>query len=490
MITKVSETKTTPPPVPADGVLELTGNPARDLARSFNVRVVLFLALHVPLVFLLEAVPVISAVHALLILLFGLRAALLGRSSQVIYAVAYIAGGEVLWRMTRAPIPWEFAKYATVLIMAVAIVAEWQRESGERRIRSTYPLFLLLALLPATILTLLQTDFATAEDSISFNLGGYLAFVLLALYMWARVIDIRVAVRLLLALIAPIVAVTALAVFNTATFASEFLLASNWVTSGNYGPNQVSNIMGLAALACVMLSVLLTNARATRLLLIVLSIVFVSQALLTFSRGGIYSFVLGLTAFGLHTLTTGRARWRFLILLILGTTLLVGVIFPRLNSFTGGALGERLAELDTTGRLEAAEGDLEAFSDNPLVGTGVGLANEYRALGPGGSLTAHTEYTRLLAEHGLFGIGAFLILAWMLFKRYVANPSGLGRGFVAGFAIWSLSIMVHSAMRIEVISLTLALALMLWKVVPAVEPVLTAVPVTREKDQHVAPVAR
>ncbi|MEZ4517527.1 MAG: hypothetical protein R3C44_12085 [Chloroflexota bacterium] len=90
------------PPAPPDDTLELTGNPARDLAHSFNVRVIVFLALHIPLVFLLEAYPWVSTIHALLILAYGLRAALLAKSSQVLYAVAYLAGGEVLWRMTRA----------------------------------------------------------------------------------------------------------------------------------------------------------------------------------------------------------------------------------------------------------------------------------------------------------------------------------------------------------------------------------------------------
>ncbi|MEZ4517528.1 MAG: hypothetical protein R3C44_12090 [Chloroflexota bacterium] len=109
---------------------------------------------------------------------------------------------------------------------------------------------------------MLQTDLATARDNLSFNLGGYLALVLLSLYVWGRTIDTRTATRLLLALIAPILSVTSLAVFNTATFTSEFLLASNWVTSGNYGPNQVSDVLGLAALASVMLVLLtLTNSR-------------------------------------------------------------------------------------------------------------------------------------------------------------------------------------------------------------------------------------
>lgn len=469
MTTRATETDQ-----PIDGVLELTGNPARDLARSFNVRVLVFLALHVPLVFVLEASPWISTAHGLLVLLYGLRAALATKHSQIYYALAYIAGAEVLWRMTRAHLPWEYAKYATVLIVVVAIIVEWSKQPGKRRIRSPWPLFLLLALVPAAVITALQTNVATARDYLSFNLSGYLAFGLMALFMWARTVNTQTATRILLALIAPILSVTALAVFNTATFASEFLLASNWITSGNYGPNQVSNVLGLAALASVMVTVLLSSARAVRLLLIILAFVFLGQAMLTFSRGGVYSFLLAFVVFGFHTLRTSKARGRFLVVSLLGTALLVFVVFPRLNNFTGGTLALRLAELDTTGRLEASEADIQAFTDNPLTGTGVGLATEYRTGIIESSLAAHTEYTRLLAEHGMFGIGILLILGWMLLKRYVANPPGLGRGFVAAFTVWSLSVMVHSAMRIEVISLVLALALLDWRVEQPVEVAVEA----------------
>jgi hypothetical protein len=466
MTTKTSPTKPTPSASP-DGVLELSGNPARDLARSFNVRVILFLAIHIPLVFVLEAFPVISTVFALLVLAFGIRAALLSKSSQVIYAVAYIAGAEVLWRMTRATIPWEFAKYATVVIIAVAILVEWGRARGPRRLRSPWPVLLIVVLLPGALFAILENDLATAIDALSFNLGSYAALIMLALYFWGRAVDTPTATRMLLALIAPILSITTLAIFNTATFTSDFLLASNWVTSGNYGPNQVSNVMGLAALACVILAVLVNKASGVRGAMIILVFVFLSQAMLTFSRGGVYSFVIALAVFGLHTLRTQRSRGRFLLLVVVGTALLVLVIFPWLNNYTGGALAQRLAELDSTGRVAASEADLQTFLNYPIAGVGVGRGAEFREA----NLVAHTEYTRLLAEHGLFGIAVLLILGWMLLKRYVANAPGLARGIAASFAVWSLSVMVHSALRIEVIPFALALAFISWRVETAEAPV-------------------
>jgi len=134
----------------------LTGNPARDLANSFNVRVILFLALHAPLALAMNVSPWFATAHGVLALLFGLRAALLGRTSQVIYAVAYIAAAEVLWRMSRSNLLWEYAKYAIVVVIFVALVAEWGRRTEVLRLRSVWPALLLVALIPASVITVLQ----------------------------------------------------------------------------------------------------------------------------------------------------------------------------------------------------------------------------------------------------------------------------------------------------------------------------------------------
>lgn len=240
----------------------LTGNPARDLARSFNIRVILFLSLHFPLAIGMELSPWVSTAHALLALLFGLRAALLGRTSQVVYAVVYISAAEVLWRMSRANLLWEYSKYAVVAVIFVAMVVEWGRNRETRRLRSVWPVLLFLTLVPATVMAILYYSPAELRDVLSFNLSSYAALLALGLYLWARPINRHTTIRLLLALIAPIVGITFLAIYYTITDLDSliFLGAANWVTSGNYGPNQVSNMMGLGALAGVMLFVLIPRA--------------------------------------------------------------------------------------------------------------------------------------------------------------------------------------------------------------------------------------
>ena len=449
----------------ADAPLILTGNPARDLANSFNVRVIAFLLLHLPLAMAVEFSPWLSTAHATVVLLYGLRAALLGRSRKVIYAVTYIAAAEVLWRMSRAYTPWEYSKYAVILIVLVALVVEWRKPGVARRIRTAGPVLLLMALLPGIALVIMKVGPAEARDTLSFNLSGHLAIVMLGLHLWARPIRRDATIWTLLALIAPVAGITFLAVYYTATSLDSlvFLGASNWTTSGSYGPNQVSDMMGLGALSCLILFVLIPRAHGARVFSLLLALVMLAQGVLTFSRGGMYSFLLATAAFGLHIMTTPRARRRFLALVAVCTIGLSIGIYPFLDDFTGGALSQRFSDLDSTGRMEAALGDWQAFVDNPLAGVGVGQSEDYHQQTMGIPLATHTEFTRLLAEHGLFGVLSIAVMIWMLLKSYLMNQPGPGRAMTAAFAVWSMSIMVHSAMRLAAISLAFSLALVLWQ---------------------------
>jgi len=444
----------------------LTGNPARDLANSFNIRVIVFLSLHAPLALLMNISPWFSTIHGIVALLYGLRAALLGRTNQVIYAVSYIAVAEVLWRMSRANLFWEYSKYAMLVVIFVALVAEWSRREETQRLRSVWPVLLAVALAPAAIMTVLQRSPADAMDSISFNLSSYMALAALGVYLWERPIERDTAIRLLLAIMAPIVGITFLAVYFTLTDLNSllFLGASNWVTSGNYGPNQVANMMGFGALAGVMLLILIPRGMGARGFILLVTLAMLGQAALTFSRGGLYSFVLALAAFGFHLMNTPKARRRFLLLFgVFGTILLMG-IYPFLDNFTGGSLSERFADTNTTGRMEVALADVQAFRDNPVVGVGVGQSSIYHRDALGLNVATHTEFTRLLAEHGLFGIFALAALFWMMARRYLGNRPGLARAMSASLSVWAVTIMIHSAMRLAVIPLAIGLAFAMWQI--------------------------
>jgi O-antigen ligase len=438
------------------------------LAENVEFRVIVFILLHIPLAFVLDFSGWLGAIHALAVLLYGLRAAFRRQDSQVIAVLGYITGAEILWRMTEARILWEYGKYAAILLTFFAILAASRnprRLSGSVYRLNPAIIFYLAFLLPSLILTFAEWELARARNEISFNLSGPLALTFLALYFWQRPLAKRELLYFLIALVAPIVGILTKAGWHTITAdALEFSLNANFVTSGGYGPNQVSNILGLGALACVILLVLLWRRLPFRLFFSGLGALFLFQAILTFSRGGVYSFILAVTVFIFHLLRSPQARNRFAFLLITGLLLGWYVGNPLLNRITAAMWQTRFTSLDSTGRMELVLADWQAFLDHPLAGAGVGLSKQYHAEAVDSAVTAHTEFSRTLAEHGLLGVLSTLILLGLLVVSYVRNKRGLGRALAATFAIWSLSLMVHSGMRFVAISLGIALALAVWQV--------------------------
>src|SRR5437660_6185788 len=128
-------------------------------------RVVWFMGLHVPLGVLMHQVPSLATVHAVLTVTVAVLLAMFGRLYRVVYAAAYIAGSEVLWRMCGAEVFWESGKYAVLLIFAIALIR--LRAVRWWALPVLYFLLLLLSIALAPY-DLLSDD---AREQISFNLS-------------------------------------------------------------------------------------------------------------------------------------------------------------------------------------------------------------------------------------------------------------------------------------------------------------------------------
>ena len=109
------------------------------------------------------------------------------------------------------------------------------------------------------------------------------------------------------------------------------------------------------------------------------------------------------------------------------------------------------------GRETIAKTELQMFKDNPIWGIGVGKNKEYREEMTGIVAASHNEITRLLAEHGMFGIAALLILGITPLFLYLGNKQNL---FVVPFLIFWLLTINHAAMRLAAPAFVYALALL------------------------------
>ena len=375
-----------------------------------------------------------------------------------IYTVAYLTMGEVLWRMTRASTPWEYGKYSVVLVMLILL---YQRKPNERIFR--YCALVMCLLAPATALSIGHFGLGeAAREAISFNLSGPMALVVAVACFSSftyEEIDIN---RMLMAFTLPTISIGAITAWGILRSSIQFGSQANMAASGGYGPNQVSAILGFGAVAAMLLVLRLRRGHV-RLAFTLLGAWFLVQALLTFSRGGLFNFAACFLVLGVHYLNSRRSRFAFLTITFAGLLIGSQFLLPRLESFTGGALSARFSSTSTTGRTQLAEGDLELWRRNPVLGTGVGVAAYKRHSGFYQPVAPHTEYTRLVAEHGTLGALALAVLLLIAASLYREAPTILTKAWVASLTTWAMAAMTHTAMRNAVISVVFGLAAISWR---------------------------
>lgn len=431
-------------------------------ARSLAQQPFLSLRTMVPLVLLHAAfgvtaflVPQLATLHGYGTLAVGLFLAGQPRHSlRAFYVAAYMASADVFWRMTKAAVPWEYCKYAVVLLVLLIAVRRPVRV-GLAQWASLY-FFLLLPAVIETVQFFGVTDVLRKE--LSFNLSGPFALAAIVFLCSGLEGEFPDLGRLLGWMLMPIVSAFAIAFYSTATASTLiFRNQANFATSGGYGPNQVSAVLGLGAFLCLLLA-LNTNGRGLRIFVLGLGALLLLQTLLTFSRGGAFNMVVASVLLSLHYIRRARARRILLVTLVLGGLLSFYLVLPRLNEWTAGSFSARFTNIDTTGRKSLAEADLRLFEDNLLMGVGAGLSKYERTNAFRQGIASHTEFTRLLAEHGLLGLLAFGILLLIGYQAYRLAPTVLAKGWVASLVGWSMAEMTHSAMRIAAISFVFGIA--------------------------------
>ena len=146
-----------------------------------------------------------------------------------------------------------------------------------------------------------------------------------------------------------------------------------------------------------------------------------------------------------------KLRLKVYILIFLGLLAFTWVVS---SIRTNGFIDKRYANQDALGRekehIATGRSDLIAFEfseflDNPFLGIGVGQVKEQRFDETGVEAASHNEMSRIVAEHGLLGVFAFLILLITPLVFRLNNKTNLF--FYSFYLFWLLTIN-HSAMRI------------------------------------------
>jgi O-antigen ligase len=414
-----------------------------------HAQVVRFLLLHAPLMLVFINLPFAATLHSLLTVLVGLHFLIQDKHPiRVSWVLAYIAGAEILWRGAESTLVWEYGKY-TVLFLSVLALLKYRLLNKV----TLWPILFLLALLPGVFVAPIFD-----REAISFQLAGPIALAVASLFFSAvefRKSDLQ---RLFLAMVAPTLSMGVLILYYALTGNIEFSGAgANEVVTGGIGANQVTSAVSFGVMGAFFLAFLNYRDVFLRNLMIALAVGLTIASVLTFSRAGLWN-TLG--AVLIAALFLSRDRWRsgrfFNTVLVLAVLAAV-VIFPFLMNLTGGALAQRFSDMDSTGRDVLVEIDYQVFLDNPIWGVGVGQSIYYHLPYFGYPKPTHTEYTRLLAEHGFFGVMAIVILLGVTLSRMFSGRSSFSKSVSTGFTIWALLYMLHSATRMVAPSLAFGL---------------------------------
>lgn len=396
------------------------------------------------------------------------------RNDEVLVAAGYVMGFEVLSRMTGGAITYEFAKYAVIGFIMLGMFYK-----GFKKSSWAYILYMVL-LVPGILYSAINLNYDTnVANAIGFNLSGPICLGVAALYCYKRRIPQKRMQTILLAILLPIVSVTVY-IFLYSPNVRDVLsgTASNFAASGGFGPNQVSTVLGLGAF--ILLSRILTiKNKTTNMIDIALLVAIGYRALITFSRGGVITAVAcGIVFIFIFFLRSSRGQQMklfpkiaLIISLCFGIWLVsayatMGLIVNRYaNEDAAGREKETLA----TGRTAIFKAEFDAFKDEPITGIGVGKSKEYRREKINVEAASHNEISRLLSEHGLFGLIALLILLFTPLFIYLTNKSNI---FLLPFlCFWFLTIN-HSSMRIAAPAFIYALCLLNLDYAPKKKPAL------------------
>lgn len=394
------------------------------------------------------------------------------RNNEVLYAAAYIVGSEVVLRMTNGNPIYEFSKYGVMIFMLLGIYY-----SGTSKNAFPFWIYFLL-LVPGLVIGYYTLDgIESIKNAISFNISGPLCLCLCALYCYTRKVTYKQLNELLLLIGLPIISCSIYLYLYTPELKDVITgTGSNFATSGGFGPNQVSTVMGLGLF--VFFSRLIFFSPNIFLFLIntVIAVELSYRGLITFSRGGMVTSLLMLVVLVLVTYMkiSSKARIKMNYILLALVFGLVGTwVFS--STQTNGLINKRYANQDSkgrekedqfTGRGELAKDEISAFLAQPIFGLGVGKIAENRQKKTGDLVVSHNEITRTLGEHGAFGILALLILFTLPVFIFFRNTYNI---YILSFLVFWLLTINHAAMRLAAPAFIYALALLDIYVPPSKE---------------------
>ena len=409
--------------------------------------------------------PFSSKIYGYSIFIFGIYYVIKKRNknNEALIAAAYVVGSEVFLRMTGGNPLYEISKYGVMVFILIGMYF-----SGFSRSSIPYWIFLLL-LVPAIIVSTTSLNFNTdIRKAIAFNISGPVCLGIASLYTYKRKISLVEINTILLAIGLPIISTVVYLMLYTPNLKDILTgTGSNFMTSGGFGPNQVSTILGLGMFIFFSRFILVSKTKFQILINVFIALNITYRGMLTFSRGGMITgfLMIVILVIFLYFMSNSGGKLKMNYIIILLALAMTGT-WAYTSFQTGGLIDKRYANQDASGRVkksqftgreDIAQSEINTFLNNPIFGVGVGRSAEVRKLETGINAASHSEITRMFAEHGTLGIIGLLILFLTPFFLFVEYKFNL---FLFCFVLFWILTINHAAMRLAAPAFVYSLALL------------------------------
>ena len=388
------------------------------------------------------------------------------KAIEIIKACTYVFGVEVLLRMRGGLIFYEANKYLVIVFVLIGLFYNGFSKKG-----ASYFLYIML-LIPSVYVSLSALDIGdNIRKAIAFNLSGPVCLGVSALFCYGVSVTKRELEAIINHAIFPLVSTLVyIFLYNPNVSGVATSTVSNFAASGGFGPNQVSTVLGLGAFLVTVRFFYFSQMRFMRYIDLVLIILFAFRAIVTFSRGGVFTAILMICAFiFMQYRAMGNSEKRKMVASVVLFSLIAVFTWVISTIQTNGfiekrytnknAIGQEKKDI-TTGRKDLFLLEFEEFINSPFLGVGVGRVKDLRFQKTGIHAASHNEMSRVVSEHGLLGVLAFIILLLMpLLLRLQHRANVL---FYSFYVFWILTIN-HSAMRIAAPAFVYALSLLTIK---------------------------
>lgn len=241
---------------------------------------------HILLAIAIYLFPQFASIYGSLFFLYGLLKIIQtgNKNNEAAYFAVYLACYEIIVRMSKYEVIYEFGKYTVTLVLLIGMLME--RNPRKIPVRAILYFFLLI---PAIFVRSYES-FISFREHISFNLSGPLCLMASWLYFSGRKFTKIEFERLIFQMILPLVSLCIFIILRVPTnIDTSGFTNSTKAMSGGFGPNQVSSALGFGFFIASLSVLLRQNIFNSKIVQYVFPFAFLGFGILTFSRGGGYN---------------------------------------------------------------------------------------------------------------------------------------------------------------------------------------------------------